>query len=366
MDPIEKAIRAALEKGDASDPKHRERVYLSALSALERSLKSNPDTPADVAARRRDALRQRIRGIETEFRPAIEEDAEPGPAPQVEPVDSPARETGAGMHGPAPSIAVETPQATTQDADFVSQLRVDRRDEGLGGATAVEQRKAERVERRQRRRRPFARLLTVSLLVVFVGIGLWWLYSSQAFVPLSERDGAVPNPPARLSEDEFSPVATQGDGQPGAVPHGGSWITIFTPDDPTTVSAPSGTTVNVAGEGRDKALRITPSAPDSAALFDLGEGVLGQLAGRRVTFDIDAAAPEGESTQMSIRCNLAELGDCGRKRFDVEASRRDFLFEIELPDRRPGSFGSISLTPDISQGRVPVDIYGIRVFIPDP
>ena len=84
-----------------------------------------------------------------------------------------------------------------------------------------------------------------------------------------------------------------------------------------------------------------------------------------MTFDINAAAPEGESTQMSIRCSLAELGDCGRKRFDVEASRSDFLFEIDLPDRAPGSFGSISLTPDIAQGSKPVDIFSIRVFIPD-
>lgn len=362
MDPIEKAIRAALEKGDASDPKHRERVYLSALSALERSLKSSPDTPAETAARRREALRQRIRVIETEFRPAVEPEPEPEPGPPVEPAIPPAREPSAGAHAAAPPVGIDTPQDTARDTDFVSQLRVDRQEEGLEAPPAGER---GRVERRPRRRRPFARLLTVSLLLVFVGIGAWWLYSSQALVPLSERDGAVPNPPVRLNEDEFSPAGTDG-GRLGEVPQGGSWITVFTPDDPTTVSAPSGTTVDIAGEGREKALRITPSAPDSAAVFDLGEGVLAQLAGRRVTFDVNAAAPEGESTQMSIRCNLAELGDCGRKRFDVEASRQDFLFEIELPDRQPGSFGSISLTPDISQGRVPVDIYGIRVFIPDP
>ncbi|MFP1632833.1 hypothetical protein ACLB6G_13955 [Zhengella sp. ZM62] len=365
MDPIEKAIRAALEKGDASDPKHRERVYLSALSALERSLKSGPDIPAETAARRRDALRQRIRAIETEFRPAIEPEPEPVPEPEagppVEPAVPPVREPGAGVHAAAPPVGIDTPQGTARETDFVSQLRVDRRDDGLESAPGDD---PGSVERRPRRRRPFARLLTVSLLLVFVGIGAWWLYSSQALVPLSVRDGAVPNPPARLNEDEFSPAAPDG-GRLGEVPQGGSWITIFTPDDPTTVSAPSGTTVDIAGEGRDKALRITPSAPDSAAVFDLGEGVLAQLAGRRVTFDVNAAAPEGESTQMSIRCNLAELGDCGRKRFDVEASRRDFLFEVELPDRQPGSFGSISLTPDISQGRVPVDIFGIRVFIPD-
>ena len=358
MDPIEKAIRAALEKGDASDPKHRERVYLSALSALERSLKSHPDLPAETAANRREALRKRIRAIETEFRPALETGPEPQP---------PADETVAAPEPRVEAAPAAAPEAESE-TDFVSQLRVTRTDEegGIPAASAAgPEPESGLPQGRRRKRRPFARLLTVSLLAVFVAMGIWWLYSSQALLPLSVRDGAVPNPPVQLREDEFKPAEPGTAGSLGALPQAGSWITVFTPDDPTTVTAPSGTTVDVSGEASDKALRITPSATDSAAVFDLGEGILSQLAGKRVTFDINAAAPEGESTQMSIRCSLAELGDCGRKRFDVEASRSDFLFEIDLPDRAPGSFGSISLTPDIAQGRKPVDIFSIRVFIPD-
>lgn len=353
MDPLDKAIRAALEKGDASDPKHRERVYLSALSALERSLKSKPDLPAEAAAIRRDALRKRIRAIESEFRPAEPAQAEPDisatPAPPVM----------------APAASVPGAPA---EGDFVSQLRVTRdgQDDGSPAETARQPGPGAGSTGIPRpRRRPYARMLSVSLLLVFAGMGGWWLYSSEALLPLSARDGAVPNPPGQLREDEFSPARPGRAGSPGSVSEAGSWITIFTPDDPTSVTAPSGTALDVTGEGRDKALRITPSATDSAAVFDLGEGLLTQLAGKRVTIDINAATPEGETTQISIRCSFAELGDCGRKRFDVEASRGDFLFEVELPDRAPGSFGSISLTPDISGGRTPVDIYSILVFIPD-
>ena len=94
-------------------------------------------------------------------------------------------------------------------------------------------------------------------------------------------------------------------------------------------------------------------------------GLLDQIAGRKVTFEISALTHEGKDTQMSIQCNFAELGDCGRKRYDVEAARNNFLFEIEMPNRSAGSFGSISVTPDIAQGKVPVDVFMIRVFVPD-
>ncbi|PHP65503.1 hypothetical protein CSC94_19330 [Zhengella mangrovi] len=366
MDPIEKAIRTALEKGDASDAKHRERVYLSALSALERSLKTQPGIPAEVAAKRREALRHRIREIETEFRPATAPEPEPV-VERVEPVVA-AGPAGTRSEPAVPDVAPERPAdagSTGRESDFVSQLRVTRGEPDAAGAVQVSADDAGERRIFSRRRRPYARFLTISLLVVFVGIGGWWLYSSEALVPLSVRDGAVPNPPTTLREDEFSPAQTGDAGRVGQPPQGGSWITVFSPEDPTTVTAPSGTAVEVTGDGKEMAVRISPSAPDSAAVFDMGEGILSQLAGKRVTFDINASSPEGQTTQMSIQCNFAELGGCGRKRFDVEATRQDFLFDVDLPDKNPGSFGSISLTPDISEGSIPVNIYEIRVFMPE-
>ncbi|MCB1382273.1 MAG: hypothetical protein KDJ73_04960 [Notoacmeibacter sp.] len=361
MDGIETAIRNALAKGDAADPAYRERVYLSALSALERSIKANPALTADIAAKRRAALRERIRSIETEFQPASEpegtarEPAETEPvvyadaAPVVRPdVFAPAAEPQAGVSG-------------SREEDFVSELRATRSEETDMNAPLVPP--DEPVL--SRKKRPFAWMLSIAVIVAFVVIGLWWLVSSGALLPLSERDGAVPNPPAQLQSDDFRP-ATLGEKADATAPQqGGTWITIFDPADPTTVTAPSGTAADVTGNGAEKAIRIKPTAIDSAALFDVGQGVLEQVAGKRVTFEINASAPEGRTTQMSIQCNLAELGDCGRKRYDVEPARNNFLFEIELPEKPAGSFGSIALTPDISEGKAAVDIYSIRVFVPD-
>lgn len=372
MDGIETAIRNALAKGNAGDPAYRERVYLSALSALERSIKANPAMAPDVAAKRRSVLRDRIRSIETEFQPAAEPEPDIQVATEPELAGVPAVDAFAASAAvdavpyvdPSPLSAAERNRALPAEAqteDFVSELRVTREAEPDPEAPLVPP--DEPVL--SRKRRPFAWMLSIAVVLAFVAIGLWWLVSSGALVPLAERDGAVPNPPPQLQSDDFRPATVGDDGKTSAPQQGGTWITIFDPADPTTVTAPSGTSAEVTGDENAKAIRITPTAIDSAALFDIGQGILEQVAGKRVTFEINAAAPEGRTTQISIQCNLAELGDCGRKRYDVEPARNNFLFEMELPDKPAGSFGSIALTPDISEGKAPVDIYSIRVFVPD-
>ncbi|EBW1603860.1 hypothetical protein CLF39_26490, partial [Salmonella enterica subsp. enterica serovar Kottbus] len=78
MDAIERAIRSALDKGDARDRTFRERVYRQAFAALERALQANPSLTVETAIRRRKALQARITEIEAEYlppapRPAIDE-----------------------------------------------------------------------------------------------------------------------------------------------------------------------------------------------------------------------------------------------------------------------------------------------------
>ena len=71
MDAIEKAIRNALEKGDAEDRAFREKVYRSAFAALERALQANPSVTVETAIRRRKGLQAKITEIEAEFLPAV-------------------------------------------------------------------------------------------------------------------------------------------------------------------------------------------------------------------------------------------------------------------------------------------------------
>ncbi|MGO4842547.1 hypothetical protein AB4144_60790, partial [Rhizobiaceae sp. 2RAB30] len=93
----------------------------------------------------------------------------------------------------------------------------------------------------------------------------------------------------------------------------------------------------------------------------VGQGVLEQLAGKRAVFDIVARAEEGKETQISVDCNFGELGGCGRKRYAVGYEKGEFLFEIELPNKRPGAEGTIAVNSDIANGGKAIDVYEIKV-----
>ncbi|TIT46512.1 MAG: hypothetical protein E5W64_17600, partial [Mesorhizobium sp.] len=91
MDAIEKAIRNALEKGNAEDRAFRERVYRSAFAALDRALQANPGVTVEVAIKRRKAIQAKITEIESEYLPAV-----PGVAPRIDAIDAPAGEAEVG------------------------------------------------------------------------------------------------------------------------------------------------------------------------------------------------------------------------------------------------------------------------------
>lgn len=72
LNPIEKTIRTALERGDADDRAFREKVYRSVFAALEKNIAANPDLTDDAVDHRREMLKASIRTIEQEFVPAFE------------------------------------------------------------------------------------------------------------------------------------------------------------------------------------------------------------------------------------------------------------------------------------------------------
>lgn len=167
--------------------------------------------------------------------------------------------------------------------------------------------------------------------------------------------------PAQTPPQTAQPPASQAEPPrvPGADDLAG-WISIFDPSDPTTVTTPGDARAEVMESDGVQFVRITAGASGTPVLFDVGQGVLEQVAGRRAVFNIVAQAPDSE-TQMSVECSLAQLGDCGRKRYAVGGNREEFLFEMNLPSAAPGAGGSIAINPDVEGGSRTVDIYAIRV-----
>jgi hypothetical protein len=346
VDAIEKAIRSAFAKGDPRERAFREKVYRSAFAALDKAISANPGMAPEMVDLRRRHLTARISDIESEFIPAVPS------------VDQPSPPAGARQTPPpaAPSPRIE-PEPVIDRDDMLQEAPSDR----YADAYDVEAPEGE-YAKPPRRGRPWAAAL-IGVLLLCAGImGAWWAIDSGFFKTPAERDGSVPNPPQVLEDEDFDPDRPA---EPPLLPGGpddlADWIVVFDPTDPTTVTAPGDSSAEVMDADGEPFIRIGAGASGSPVLFDVGQGVLEQLAGRRAVFNIVAERPEDGETQIAVDCNLAELGDCGRKRYVVGVTREEFLFEVDLPPIDPGAGGTIAINPDVESGGKTVDIYAIRV-----
>ncbi|MBZ9992408.1 hypothetical protein [Mesorhizobium sp. BH1-1-4] len=385
MDAIEKAIRNALEKGNAEDRAFRERVYRSAFAALDRALQANPGVTVEVAIKRRKAIQEKITEIESEFLPAV-----PGVAPRIDAIDAPAAETAAGAAPaveagpkapsvPSPAVTVDGPVQAASGAPRSRVLPVVpdiMPDATLPGAPAIDMSAAaapgaatevapDRDERRIRGRRlPLTAIFLTVTLLAAVGIGLFFAVQTGVFKSAAELNTAPPEAPPTVEDDDFTPAdGANAPAKPGAADQSRDWINVFSPADPTHVAAPSDAKAEVMRDDAGSFLRIQSGASGSAIAFDVGQGVLEKLAGKHAVFDIIARAEDGKDTQISVDCNFGELGDCGRKRYAVGQQRNEYLFDVKFPDKRPGSAGTIAINSDFDKQGKAVNVYEIRVSI---
>ncbi|MBU0584720.1 MAG: hypothetical protein KKB66_18635 [Alphaproteobacteria bacterium] len=381
MDPIEKAIRNALEKGNAEDRAFREKVYRSAFAALERATQSQPNLTVEVAIKRRKNLQARITSIESEFMPALPPEPVDSPEPAATqagpqpgaavPEVSPDRQAPARAEAAAPPVHLERPSnGGAVNPAAGPEPRVDigvapaRRPGAAKSALPGAEVAPDRDERRARpRRRPLAAMFVAVTLFAAAAIAGWWAFEVDLFKLPSEIDTSVHNPPMVMEGEDFDPDATPpGLSEPGAAQDRRNWITVFAPADSSAVNAPSGATAEVSEDESGPYLSIR-SGGGASVIFDVGQGILEQIAGRKVVFDIVARAEEGKETEISISCDFGELGDCGRRRYVVGYERAEYLFDVELPEGRPGSGGSLAINSDFANEGNAVDIYQIRVSV---
>ncbi len=373
-----------MAKGDAADRAHREKVYRAVHAAIEKGLRANPDMTVEAAIQRRQLLRLTISRIESEYIPAVDPAPATGPDTAPEPevrVEAPqpastdnaaARPSGQSAPPQAPGVAASPREAPSAPANgtlprqrAVPEPSVEvepRMSEAsrAGGRPGVDV-GAEPGARRKPRSRGFAAMFLGVTVLAAVGIGVWWAAETGLLLTAEQRDTAVRNPPPVLDGEDFDPAT--GPAGPDVTQARGNWITIFTPSDPTLVTAPTGATAEVLSDEDGAALKITSGNADAPVLFDVGQGILDQIAGRHVLFDVTASAEDGQPTQISVTCNLGELGDCGRNRYNLGIERGEFLFDIRLPDGSPGAAGTIAIVSDVDNDGKAALIHEIRVSV---
>ncbi|GHD16557.1 hypothetical protein ACFOEZ_14990 [Tianweitania populi] len=374
MDTLERAIRSALEKGDAGDRAYREKVYQSAFAALERAL-NNPNVSEESALARRSSLQQTIARVEGEHlavsRPVpVQPQDERRVAPEAPRVQA---------RNEAPRVAEPDLRAEPRHPPQARPYPTERREPVLGGehrAPVLDEYRIDadldetvRGEPRsvRRKRRPFAMLFVAITALALIALAAWWVVGSGLLIPAEQRDGSVPNPSPVREAEGFNPAAGTAPGNTGAPRLGAeaadpNAIALFTPGEQDDFTTPSDAVAELTGEGEARALRIHSGRSGSAIAFNVPQDVLKQLAGRRALFVVEAQAEDGEATQISISCSFGELGDCGgRRRFDLTGERGDVIFDVDLPTVEPGSDGTIAIVSDVSNNGKAVDIYSIRV-----
>lgn len=399
VNSLEQALRKALEKGDATDPAFRRRVYEAAATAMRRSLTERDEATPERLDEQTRRLGEAIRTVETELRgagaPVDPADiAPPAPPPAqtparraddvVPPIDpEPRHQTPepAPAVGPAPDLGPPEPRIDAPAADDPvppvspaagqpggDHLYVEARaDARRREAEAVRAERAPPVRRSPLRtdRGPFATIFAVVVAVALVFGGLWWVFTSGAFVSQEARDTSVRNPPPQIEGEDFAgrdPGTATAPQLANETREDGEWVQLFDPADPAVLRLEGGATASIESDPfGDYARLITPGG-DGRVYIDVPPGVLQRLAGGRVQISLRARSDDGEATQMSVTCEFGPLGDCGRRRFNVDQAETEFLFHVDLPQgSAPREPGFVILQTDIEGGDRAVNLLSARI-----
>ncbi|OYR13038.1 hypothetical protein [Brucella thiophenivorans] len=335
MESIERAIRNAFAKSDAHNPATRQRIYEAAWGAHERALTSNAALSEEQKQQRRQKIKDAISEIEAEFKSGRPTSAQHEPSLGVPHSSDPVLGGNDFEAGPA-----------LDTADIRSTSKKDKRAAADLGYEAGVARK----DRKKKRSSPLISVGIPVLVIIVLGLIGFSLYNS--FADFTRGSGSSP----LLTDNRMAPI------KEGEDPDGRTWINIFTPEDATRMSVQGGATADIMREGTNSFVRVQSKSASDTVTFDVGEGVLNQLAGKKATFDIVGRSGDGQTTQMSINCDFAGLGDCGRRRYDVRDSLNNFLFDQEFQTgQSAGRGGKITINSDLSGTGKVVDIFAIRV-----
>lgn len=332
MESIERAIRNAFTKADATNSEIRQRIYTSAWQAHERALAQNTQLDEAQRNQRREQLTKAIHQIEQEFFT---------PAPELKPDLA------------ASPVAPNQPSNISGDLDSVAPSRQARSGQAHQNddiAVPNAPRRTKNKDTKPKKRSLFSRLIIpLVLLLGFVIIG-FSIYNSLVEMSGSSFNG---NGRSALNTGPF---------KEGEDPDNARWITVFTPQDATRISLTDTATAQITNVNGTDYLRVKSPTPKSTINFDIGEGILNQFVNKTATFDIIARSSDGQPVQISVTCNFGDMGNCQRRRYDVTGSQSDFLFEVPFTaNQRTQKNGTISIHSDLDGSGRAVDILAIRV-----
>ncbi|WP_155851894.1 hypothetical protein [Ahrensia sp. 13_GOM-1096m] len=340
MSNLETALRAALKKGDIDSPIFRRKVYESAASAMQRSLEARGSVTKEALDAQNKRLADVIRTIEADLKAAPKPAAKAPPAPQQAPV---AQRTEPTLDGP---VTAPPPMRDTRDEP---SLYVEPRPEMASAKPSPNS--SEKKGRKKGTRAPFAKMLTAAVLVSFLGVGFFWIFTTDGFKSEEARDTSVPNPKKVLESESFEgrdPGTSNAPATLDSAANDDEWVKLFSPNDPTTLGLVAGATAEMMTDPfGDFVYLVTPN-DEAEVQIDVPLSLMQQAPGRTMQISFIAHADDDAPTQMSVTCDLGALGDCGRLRFNLGQAPQEYLMQVQVPsDARASKQGILKIVTDI-------------------
>ena len=202
-------------------------------------------------------------------------------------------------------------------------------------------------------RRSKTKLFLWTIVLVGLGVGIWWSINFGPALLRAQLDGSVPNPEPTIEAGGFVPE--DGDG----------WITVFSADaNPEALNTDNKGVAELIRRGpRIVAQLASNPGTNNNLLITVPRGVMDTIRGKAATFELALKATEGGDQEFAVFCQFGDMGTCGRKRFTASAQADTFIFDI-LTNNVPqleGEEAYIAINTDLSGSGRAVDIYGIRV-----
>ena len=358
---LETAIRSALERSDRENAEQRARIYQSARQALEAGLQKKNIADPTVVETQRQRLEEAIHRIELEERQRlsiVEPTAEEIAAPLL----------GGEVRGDA------TPPPATAAAPAMGSLDGVHADRSENGAAAAAPASRDALDfgaesfapRKRRGSRLMSRLFIWATLLVAIGMGAWWVYSSDVLLPPSSRDTGLPSPTPSVSEEDFDGT-TEKTANPFEEHQtfNGDWVDIFKPAQITALQPRPNATADIVGTGEAQVARLLARSgdDDGSVAITVPVDALRDMAGKTSTIAVTMKSASEEPVRIAISCDFGRLGECPRHRFTVNSEKLDVLFRVSFDKTMaPSEPGTLILHPDLDGKGGGVDIFGIRVL----
>lgn len=393
MNGLETAIRNALERSDRTNAETRARIYQSARQALESGLRKQNVNDPETVAYQRHRLETVIHAIEIEERARIDMQVPPpvqAPSAPVPPVATPAPAASrpvspasrGGMreepsfsepHAAEPSFHVEAPSREADPWLDDPSDRIEPEPEIRAGEVSGREDgikldvRPEAVIRHRPRRGVYSRLFITCTLLAFLGMGIWWVYTSGVLLTAAERDTSVPNPPPRAEAEDFDePQQTL---EPKALDarsgFSDDWIEIFEPKQISAIRPRSNALVDVVNASDGTAVRVVSRSGDADGSVEITvpPEVLREMAGRTSTVAVTLQSSDDKQVQISVSCDFGRMGDCARHRFIANPEKTDALFRVSFERAMaPGTPGRLILNGDLAGTGRGINLYSVRVL----